>query len=1002
MIDRVAHAMMEDPLRGVDQNNPCHGRFHHVLGVPARRGRLNIGLLFFRAGLTNSGTLGCVSTPIGFSFRSFSSGRALAAKPVARNFPKSIKQTGRTLCKQTDGAPKLVPLWERIEAVSLHRASQKLLYLRLLRRRGRWQLADSLLYEGHMRELIEFIRSGSSIRLMLSLKQRLAVLFAVALCALPARADSIPGSILIDFETASNGTVITAPIMGSSSKGLTLGTWSTQQGSGSAETPGATPNLTINSSASFPLYTPANIIGTLYDGSGARGMRATMAGNNNNAVRLTFTTPQASLSLGFYFRFNGPMVNWAPRDIVLFQDSAGNFQALQIYDQASDAPDNIPYFHTHQQGSPGVGNNVYFQRNTWYWVTIFRAPAGGRIKIRFYEPHNNYALLGESTAAVPSGTGACRWMTFGAFKYSYNSQSVDFDSMIINTNGVYPLGPGGGPLIAGNEPVIPDSRRPEWSTQTVGVPGGIPNRTTIYTTLNPGGNIQTAVDNCPVGQVVKLNAGNYDISNLRISKSITLRGAGPNSTFLRYNGGNGITIESSVLNGGETALNLSGGYTKGSTNVTTTTSSSNLKVGFVALLDQLNDESYLVYNSGNNGKATWISRESGNRCRSQAVVITAINGTSISFWPPLTYHFTNTMSPQLYFRHSSSQTNNYVNYAGVENLAVTNLNSGGGTGFYMNRSQYCWLSNVVHWNAYNWHVSMMNSFRNEIRHSTFRGTYTTANGEGYGISLDNQTCSTLIEDNIIADNRQFVQVNGGGTGNVVAYNYMTNALASSQAVNYTVKTGGHHNAHPMMNLFEGNVAYKFTGDFTWGSSSHNTVFRNWYKALMPYSSQSGTAFELDEKAQYYNLVGNVIGYPGITSHSGFTEWVSLRVSPASMDYGNTFATFRVGYYSSGGDSGGGKNQASQWNNYIAAGNYEYVAGAQTYYNGAQPGVIPSSYVYASKPAYFGNLAWPPFDPSSPGSVSETSIPAGYRWRHGVDPGGQGTKPLPPSGLRIVP
>lgn len=50
--------------------------------------------------------------------------------------------------------------------------------------------------------------------------------------------------------------------------------------------------------------------------------------------------------------------------------------------------------------------------------------------------------------------------------------------------------------------------------------------------------------------------------------------------------------------------------------------------------------------------------------------------------------------------------------------------------------------------------------------------------------------------------------------------------------------------------------------------------------------------------------------------------------------------------------------------------------------------IPSSYFRSSKPAYFGYLAWPPFDPASPpGAFNDSNlcrIPAGYRFVHGAD------------------
>ena len=70
--------------------------------------------------------------------------------------------------------------------------------------------------------------------------------------------------------------------------------------------------------------------------------------------------------------------------------------------------------------------------------------------------------------------------------------------------------------------------------------GGIPNRTTICATVSPSGgddtsNIQTAINNCPSGQVVLLSVGTFTISGtlgsgvnfVKINKSITVRGSGP-------------------------------------------------------------------------------------------------------------------------------------------------------------------------------------------------------------------------------------------------------------------------------------------------------------------------------------------------------------------------------------------------------------------------------------------------------------------------------------------
>ena len=79
-----------------------------------------------------------------------------------------------------------------------------------------------------------------------------------------------------------------------------------------------------------------------------------------------------------------------------------------------------------------------------------------------------------------------------------------------------------------------------WTKAGMQAQGGIPNRTTICATLSPTGvtppastddynNIQTAINNCPAGDVVLLNTGTYNIDvteGILITKGISLRGAG--------------------------------------------------------------------------------------------------------------------------------------------------------------------------------------------------------------------------------------------------------------------------------------------------------------------------------------------------------------------------------------------------------------------------------------------------------------------------------------------
>jgi hypothetical protein len=93
--------------------------------------------------------------------------------------------------------------------------------------------------------------------------------------------------------------------------------------------------------------------------------------------------------------------------------------------------------------------------------------------------------------------------------------------------------------------ILPADRTTVWRP---GVVGGIPDRTTICATLNAAtyGNgtveasaaIQTALDTCPSGQVVKLSAGSFMVNNhLLIHTAVTLRGAGAGTTILRKTNG---------------------------------------------------------------------------------------------------------------------------------------------------------------------------------------------------------------------------------------------------------------------------------------------------------------------------------------------------------------------------------------------------------------------------------------------------------------------------------
>src|SRR5438309_1174296 len=219
--------------------------------------------------------------------------------------------------------------------------------------------------------------------------------------------------------------------------------------------------------------------------------------------------------------------------------------------------------------------------------------------------------------------------------------------------------------------VLDPSRATDWTTAGVVISGvpGIPTRTTICQTLNPGATtaqINSAISTCPAGQVVFLNAGTYSgLGYIPMKANVTLRGAGPNQTKLIFASGGDCSSGSTQAisfcgsfnyNGGvqNGPVNWTAGYAKG-TSVITLDSVSGITVGTtVLILDQIDDasdpgdaEAFV-----NGWSASFLQdpqtngRGSGSTHRGQQEfkLVTAINGNNVTISPPV--HASNWRSGQ--------------------------------------------------------------------------------------------------------------------------------------------------------------------------------------------------------------------------------------------------------------------------------------------------------------------------------------------------------------------
>jgi hypothetical protein len=508
--------------------------------------------------------------------------------------------------------------------------------------------------------------------------------------------------------------------------------------------------------------------------------------------------------------------------------------------------------------------------------------------------------------------------------------------------------------VAGATYSLPVDRSVVWKGN-VGVVGDIPSRTTVYTTLNPSGGddapaIKAAISNCPTGQVVKLNAGTFKVSSSITMKSgITLRGAGMGTTIIQgASGMSGYYLIGFLTKPAEgTSFAIAAGMSKGSTTITTA-SPHGWSVGDIVLIDQLNNTTGdpVVTSVGTNGTCTWCGRGSGARSLGQVSKVIAVpSSTTAILEIPLYWNYDASLSPQ------ATKISGITSNAGIEDLTIDNELSGdtsspaqGGDGatigFY--GTSNCWLLRVEAIGSYRQMVRMKRSYRDTIRSCKFHEGVPAlpatgpqyATSRSYGIFM-NPASGVLVENTQIYHLDMATLLDGPASGNVFAYNYV-GEMYYSPSLTWQSDSFRFHGAHPIMNLFEGNyVVGRVNADIVWGSSSHNTFFRN-RNTMDPTRPAAGWDYSMYKNASYYNIIGNVIGTTGFeTAYS--TTPVSSNKTRASYAIDPSVVTT------------------------LQHANWDIVTNGVVW-NGSDDRVLPASLYLSSKPSWWGNIQWPAIGP----------------------------------------
>lgn len=302
-----------------------------------------------------------------------------------------------------------------------------------------------------------------------------------------------------------------------------------------------------------------------------------------------------------------------------------------------------------------------------------------------------------------------------------------------------------------SNPIDSARRSPGWASAGATVV----SRSTVCSNISAGASaatINTAIANCGSNQVVLLAAGTYNLSTGLIfdgKSNVTLRGAGPDATFLIFTAANNcggigghicVKATTTVYSGdpGNTA-NWTAGYARGSTSIVLS-SKTNLQVGALLFLDQLKDSNtvdpgdiWICSSTGNctQSESDGIGRT--NRPQLQIVKVTSISGgacpCTIGISPGIyQYNWRSSQTPQAWWSSAVA-----VSGVGIEDLSISMSGSGDSSGIALYHATESWVQNVRSVNIRDYHVRAYLSAKNTIRDSYFFDTQLDES-DSYGFS----------------------------------------------------------------------------------------------------------------------------------------------------------------------------------------------------------------------------------------------------------------------------
>jgi len=501
---------------------------------------------------------------------------------------------------------------------------------------------------------------------------------------------------------------------------------------------------------------------------------------------------------------------------------------------------------------------------------------------------------------------------------------------------------------------------------SVGIPGGRPIVSTVFTTLDntiSASTLNSIIQSCPSNQVIQLTNKLFNFAGTTINltkNGVVLRGATNSSGFPTTQFTN-TQVRTTTYWGPEgangnfpdvTVRGVSSGYTEGSTSITLSSApNSDFAVGSIFVLDQTDDSS-LVYPDTHN-PALYVR---AGRCYALPLYCTNISGSVLSFTPPLlgTY-WASGRTPQVFGWASTYGAT--ATRVGFENVDLYQGSGGDVNETVKFLATYqSWIFNVrVRLEGYA-ATALMWSCNSELRHCIIRDT--VGDGSANYATLGAVINSCRIEDNIYS-NLSLAITMSSIVGSSVSFNYVSGPYPYSTSF-WLAECIFPHGGHPHHDIFEGNwSAGPLSIENLFGNNNSDIgVVRNRFIGAFTGKTANTTPIQLYAHTDNTTILGNSLGLAGYHDTYSGTEEGAARIYGFNATASGTITTNNYNTVDAGVHSPGEVE---------AAGNS-----------------IATSYAYDSKPAWFGDRPWYAFGPSSYGVNAFTNIPAGYRSFYGMD------------------